>query len=89
MASHCDRMVVNGVMVHVVEMPLPTFLTRSEIAYTTHPYGPGSVVGIATELQAGRSGDRIPAGSEIFRTCPNRPWTHLAYCTIGTGSFRG
>ena len=36
--------------------------------------GPGSSVGIATELRAGRSGDRIPVGGEIFRTCPDRPW---------------
>jgi hypothetical protein len=36
--------------------------------------GPGSSVGIATELRAGRAGDRIPVGGEIFRTCPDRPW---------------
>ena len=36
--------------------------------------GPGSSVGIATELRAGRSGDRIPVGGEIFLTCPDRPW---------------
>jgi len=36
--------------------------------------GPGSSVGIAPELRAGRSGDRIPVGVEIFRTCPDRPW---------------
>jgi hypothetical protein len=24
-------------------------------------------------LRAGRSGDRIPVGGEIFRTCPDRP----------------
>jgi len=25
-------------------------------------------------LRAGRFGDRIPVGGEIFRTCPDRPW---------------
>jgi hypothetical protein len=36
--------------------------------------GPGSSVGIATELRAARSGDRIPVGGKIFRACPDRPW---------------
>ena len=32
-------------------------------------------------LWAERSGDRIPVGGEIFRTCPDRPWgpTSLLY----------
>ena len=34
--------------------------------------GPGSVVDISDKLRAERSGDRIPVGGEIFRTCPNR-----------------
>ena len=25
-------------------------------------------------LRAGRSGDRVPVGGDIFRTCPDRPW---------------
>ena len=41
--------------------------------------GPRSSVGIATELRAGRSGDRIPVG----------PWGPPSSCTIGTGSFPG
>jgi len=36
--------------------------------------GPGSSVGIATELRAGRSEDWIPVEGEIFRTSPDRPW---------------
>ena len=28
-------------------------------------------------LRTGRSGDRIPVGGEIFRTCPDRPWGPL------------
>jgi len=42
-------------------------------------------------LQAGRSGDRILVGGEIFPTCPDWPWgpPHPASCTMGTGSFPG
>ena len=29
---------------------------------------------MADWLRAGRFGDRIPVGGEIFRTCPDRPW---------------
>jgi hypothetical protein len=36
--------------------------------------GPGSSVGIATQLRARQSGDQIPVGGEIFCTCPDRPW---------------
>jgi len=45
-------------------------------------------IGISNLLRAGRSGDRIPVGSEIFRTRPDRPWSppNLLY---GTGSFPG
>ena len=35
--------------------------------------GPGSSVGIATELRAGRSGDRIPVRTR-FSARPDRPW---------------
>ena len=35
--------------------------------------GPGSSVGIETELRAGRSGDRIPVGAR-FSARPDQPW---------------
>jgi len=35
-------------------------------------------------LQAGRFGDRIQVGGEIFLTCPRQPWSSY---TIGTGSL--
>jgi hypothetical protein len=48
--------------------------------------GPGSSVGIATELLAGRSGDRMLVGGDFPHL--SRP-AHLASCTMGTGSFPG
>jgi hypothetical protein len=51
--------------------------------------GPGSSVGIATELRAGRSGDRIPLGARFstpFQTGPEAP---PSSCTVSTVSFPG
>jgi len=50
---------------------------------------PGSSVGIATELQAGRSGDRIPVGARFSAPVQIGPGAHPASCTMGTGSFPG
>ena len=36
--------------------------------------GPGSVVDIATGYGLDSPGIESPAGGEIFRTCPDRPW---------------
>ena len=49
--------------------------------------GPGSSVSIATELRAGRSGDRIPVGVRFSATVQTGPRAHPASCTMGTGSF--
>ena len=51
--------------------------------------GRGSSVFIATELRAGRSGDRIPVGGEIFRSCPNRPWCPPSLLYNGYRVFPG
>jgi hypothetical protein len=51
--------------------------------------GPGSVVGTATELRAGRSGDRISVGARFSAPVQTGPGAHLASCTMGTVSFAG
>ena len=51
--------------------------------------GPGSSVGMATELRAGRSGDRIPVRGDIFRTCPDRPWGPPSHLYNGYRVFTG
>jgi hypothetical protein len=56
--------------------------------YLCNKSGPGSLIGIATELRAGRSGDRIPVGWE-FPPVQTEPGAHPASCTMGTGSFKG
>ena len=50
--------------------------------------GLGSSVGIATELRAGRSGDRIPVGRD-FPPVQTGPGFHPDSCKMGTGSFLG
>ena len=40
-------------------------------------------------LWAGRSGDRIPVGGEIFRTCPDRPWGQPSLLYNGYRVFPG
>ena len=49
--------------------------------------GPGSSVGIATELQAGRSGDRILVGVRFSAPVQTGPGAYPASCTMGTVSF--
>jgi hypothetical protein len=40
-------------------------------------------------LWAGRSGDRIPVGGEIFRTCPDRTWNPPSLLYNGYRDFPG
>ena len=47
-------------------------------------YGPGSSVGIATELRAGRSGIESRWGRD-FPSFQTGPGAHPASCIIGTG----
>jgi hypothetical protein len=49
--------------------------------------GRDSSVGIATELLAGRSGDRIPVGTRFSAAVQTGPGAHPASCTMGTGSL--
>ena len=51
--------------------------------------GPGSSVGIATELRAGRSEDRIPVGARFSAPVQTGPGAHPAFCKMGTWSFPG
>jgi hypothetical protein len=52
-------------------------------------HGPGSSVGIATELRAGWSGDRIPVGARFSAPVQTSSGAHPAFCTMGTRSFLG
>jgi hypothetical protein len=51
--------------------------------------GPGSSVGIATELRTGRAGNRISVGERFSAPVQTGPEAHTASCTMGTGSFPG
>ena len=51
--------------------------------------GPGSSVGIATQLGAGRCGDQIPVEARFSAPVHTRPEAHPASCTMVTGSLPG
>ena len=51
--------------------------------------GPGYRSRYSDWLRAGRSGDRIPVGGEIFRTCPDRPFGPSSLLYKGYRVFPG
>ena len=60
------------------------------IRYRFMVSGPGSSVGIASELRAGRSGDRIVVGGRDFSApVQTVPGSQPASSTVGNGSFPG
>ena len=73
---------------HVRSPPSAISVLTLQSPIYTSSCGPGSSVGIATELRAGRSGDRIPVGRD-FPPVQTGPGAHSASCTMGTGSFPG
>jgi hypothetical protein len=57
--------------------------------YRDEVYRSGSSVGIATELRAGRYGNRIPVGARFSAPVHTGSRAHPASCTMDTGSFPG
>ena len=73
--------------------PLFPVLSYMDLVYTFIAYflkicGPGSSVGVATELRAGRSGIESRWGRD-FPPVKTGPGAHSASCKMGTGSFPG
>ena len=66
-----------------------SFFEKFLFDWPTYIMGRDSSVVIATDLRAGRSGDRIPVEGEIFRTCPDRPWSPPSLLYNGYRVFPG
>jgi hypothetical protein len=89
------RPIIPNVRRHHIEnvlIFLPTIFSVHYLIRTRYRYelsGPGSSVGIATELRVGRSGGSNPGGGEIFRACPDRSWGSPSLLCNGYRLFSG
>jgi hypothetical protein len=79
----------NKIQKHAVHYLSKLICNRVVYYYYCCCCGSSSSVGIATELRAGRYGDRIPVGVRFFAHVQTGPGAHPASCTMGTGSFPG
>jgi len=61
----------------------------SRLGLSSLIFGPGSSVGIATELRAGRFGNRIPVEARFSVPVQTGPGAHPTSGTMGTGSSPG
>ena len=75
-------------IVIVIVIADPGIFIRIIRAYLCTISGPGSLVGIATELRAGRSGIESRWGRD-FLPVQTGPGAHPASCKMGTGFFPG
>ena len=74
-----------NLIINVKNTLIQTMIVKIKFSTIVHR-GPGGSVGIATELPAGRSGDRIPVGRD-FSPFQTGPGAHPTSCTMGTGSL--
>ena len=72
-------------LIDVKNTLIQTMIVKIKFSTIVHR-GPGGSVGIATELRAGRSADRIPVGRD-FPPVQTGPGVHPTSCTMGNWSF--
>jgi hypothetical protein len=76
-------------LLYFILLCLPPCYECSSVLVQSDTVGAGSSVGIATELRAGRFGNRIPVVARFSVPAQTGPGAHSASCTMGTGVFPG